>query len=110
MVESRADHNEICCVHATSKSHACTASSPPWPTSRPRRNIQSALHRRPRQAALEPAGDVLELVEGNEFTRAVEADQIAYPAEHGNVGDGVVIVQKPLPAGEIGLHHAKQPL
>jgi CHASE2 domain-containing sensor protein len=25
MVESRADHNEICCVHATSKSHACTA-------------------------------------------------------------------------------------
>jgi CHASE2 domain-containing sensor protein len=25
MVESRADHNEISCVHATSKSHACTA-------------------------------------------------------------------------------------
>ena len=78
--------------------------------SRPLRNIQPALHRRPRQPALQPCRHMLQRVERNEFARTVEADQVAHPAEHGNVGDGVFIVHDPLPAGEMRLHHAEQAL
>src|ERR1700730_8081606 len=72
------------------------------------RNVEAALHGRPRQPALEPFSDTAKLVERDEFARAVEAYQVAHPAEHGNVGDSVFVVHEPLPPGEVRLHHAQQ--
>src|SRR5882757_1874013 len=74
------------------------------------RNIQPALDRGPLQTAVEPTHDMLELIEVDQPARFVEADQVAHPAERGNVGDAVVIVHEPLPAGEMRFHHAEQTL
>jgi hypothetical protein len=49
--------------------------------SRPRRNLQPALHRGPREATLQPGADVLERIELDQFARAVEAVQVAHPAQ-----------------------------
>ena len=43
--------------------------------SRPLRNIQPAYDRRPRQAAIEPGRDIAEIIERNQFARAVDAEQ-----------------------------------
>src|SRR5260370_26017797 len=70
--------------------------------------MKPALHGRARKAAIEPGRDALEAVEPDEFARAVKADQIAYPAEHRNIGDREVVIHEPLPSSEVLLHHCKQ--
>ncbi|MFK4603627.1 hypothetical protein ABIF57_003079 [Bradyrhizobium diazoefficiens] len=56
----------------------------------------------------EPCGNRFELGEFDEITGAVEADEVAHPAKHRDVGDGVVVIHEPLPAGQMRLHHAEQ--
>src|ERR1700737_3321957 len=92
--------------HEVAAARPIITSSYLWPL----RNVQAALHGRPRQPALEPFSDMAELAERDEFARAVEADQIAHPAEHGNVGDGIFVVHEPLPNRNMRLHHAEQAL
>src|SRR5450755_2801788 len=92
-------------VHPSGSSHRVLASRP---ASRPLRDIEPALHRRPRQAALQPGRDVGEFVEGDEIARAIEPDQIAHPAEHGNIRDRVVVVHDPSPPGKPPLDHGEQ--
>src|SRR5215831_209666 len=77
---------------------------------RPLRNIQPALHRGPRQPTLEPGRDMLQSTERNEITSFIEADQVAHPAEHGDVGDAVLVVHDPLPSGKPRLDHTEQAL
>src|SRR5579862_3223641 len=74
------------------------------------RNLQAAFDRRPRQATFEPDRDMDEVVERDQFARAVKADQIAHPAEHRNIGDGVVVVHDPLPSGKADFHDIEQAL
>ena len=74
----------------------------------PRWNIQSALDRGPRQAAFEPSRHLPKAVEVDQFTRLIEPDQVAHPAKHRNVGDGILIVHDPLPSGQMRFHYAKQ--
>ena len=50
----------------------------PYSPSRPLRDLQPALHRRPRQAALQPGRNMHERIERDQFARAVEADEVAY--------------------------------
>src|SRR5688572_32566785 len=42
------------------------------------------------------------------YTTLFRSDQVAHPAEHGNVGNGVFIVHDPLPSGKPRLHHIEQ--
>src|SRR5262245_60131078 len=72
------------------------------------RNCQPALHRGAGESALEPRGHVLQGVELDKVAGAIKPDQVAYPAQHGDVGDGVVIVHDPLPAVEARLQHSEQ--
>ncbi len=53
---------------------------------------------------------MLEGVEIDQVSGFVEANQVAHPAEHGDVGDGVVVVHDPLAAVQAALHHAQQAL
>ena len=53
---------------------------------------------------------MFQFVERNELARAVEADQIAHPAQQRNVRDGVVIAHDPLPPGETLLENGEQAL
>src|SRR5690348_11703905 len=64
----------------------------------PFRNVEPALHGRPRQAPLEPGRNVLQTIELNEPACFIKADDVAHPAEHRNVGDAVFVVHEPLPA------------
>src|SRR5689334_23485123 len=89
---------------------SCSGAGDDRPALWPRRNVEATLHRRPRQPPLEPAADILEVIEGNDLARTVEADQIAYPTQHRDVGDAVLVVQEPLPAAEMGVHHPEQAL
>src|SRR5579862_5997647 len=73
-------------------------------------NVQPAFDGRPRQATIEPRRDVDEVVERYEFSRAVEADQVAHPAEHRDIGDGVLVIHDPLPSVETGLDDAQEAL
>lgn len=77
---------------------------------RPLRNVQAALDGGPRQAAFQPTRHMLEAIESNQFARAIEADQIAHPAEHGNIGNGIFIIHHPLAAAQMYLQHAEQAL
>ena len=77
---------------------------------RPLRNIEPALHRRPGEPAFQPCRHLLQRIECDEIARTVEADQVAHPAEHGNVGDGIFVVHDPLPSGKPRLHHVQQAL
>src|SRR3546814_10964991 len=52
-----------------------------------RRYRQPPLHRWPVEPALQPRGDVAEVVEPDDLARLVQTDQVAYPAEHRNVGE-----------------------
>src|SRR5262249_55979679 len=72
------------------------------------RNCQPALHRGAGETALEPRRHVLQGVELDEVAGAIKPDQVADPAQHGDVGDGVVIVHDPLPAVEARLQHPEQ--
>src|SRR5262245_22865575 len=40
----------------------------------------------------------------------LEADEIAYPPEHRNIGDRVFVVHEPLPALKAAFHHTEQTL
>src|ERR1700723_3207884 len=73
-------------------------------------NIQSALDRGPRKAAFEPSRYFPKAIEVDQFTRLVEPDQVADPAKHRNVGDGIFIVHDPLPSDKMRFHYAKQAL
>ncbi|MEY9429446.1 hypothetical protein ABH975_004761 [Bradyrhizobium ottawaense] len=59
-------------------------------------------------APFEPGTDRFELGEFDEIAGTVEADEIAHPAEHGDVGNGVVVIHEPLPSRKMRLHHAEQ--
>src|SRR5277367_2200991 len=74
------------------------------------RNLQPALHRRSCKPAIEPCRDLFQFVERNELPRAVEADQIAHPAQQRDVGDGVVVAHDPLPPVETLLENTEQTL
>src|SRR3954466_3010344 len=74
----------------------------------PLRNLQPALHRRPREAALQPRRDVLEIIEADEIARAIKADQIAHPAERCDVRNGVLLAHDPLLPGKARLKNAEQ--
>ena len=63
-------------------------------------NLQPALHGGAGEAALQPCRHRLQGVELNQVARAVEADQVAHPAERGDVGDGVVLAHDPWPPGK----------
>src|SRR5262245_64690891 len=78
--------------------------------SRPLWDLQSAVHGGAGEAALQPGRGVLQGIERDEIAGAVEADQVAHPAEHGDVGDRVVVAHDPLPASEPRLEHAEQAL
>src|SRR5690606_30491111 len=47
-------------------------------------NLQSPLHRRPRQPAFEPGDDVGEAVEADQLACLVEADQVVDPPQRGD--------------------------
>ncbi len=44
---------------------------------------------------------MLQAVEVDEPACLIEVDDVAHPARHRNVGDGVFVVHEPLPAGEM---------
>lgn len=58
------------------------------PRLRPRRNVQSARHRRPRDERVERARHVRIAIEFDELARLVEADQVAH---HGNVAMSAIV-------------------
>src|SRR6185437_5587446 len=76
--------------------------------SRPFRDLQPALHRRARQATFEPGGDMPEAVERHEVAGTVEANEVARPAEQGNVGNAVFLLHHPPPSVEMLLEYAEQ--
>src|SRR5262245_45131866 len=78
--------------------------------SRPLWDLRPAVHGGAGEAALQPGRGVLEGIEPDEIARAVEADQVAHPAEHGDVGDRVVVAHDPLSSGEPRLEHGEQAL
>src|SRR5262245_52003702 len=78
--------------------------------SRPFRDLQPALYGGSRQATLQPGRDVLQGIEVHEVARAVEPDQIAHPAERGDVGDRVFVAHDPLPDCEAGVEDTEQAL
>jgi hypothetical protein len=43
--------------------------------------LQATLHRRTREAAVEPRLNMKKAVEADEFTRFVKPDQVAHPTE-----------------------------
>src|SRR6187431_2718486 len=53
-------------------------------------NVVTTLHRRPGKPACQPCRHLLQRIECDEIARLVESDQVAHPAKHGNVGDGVL--------------------
>src|SRR6478609_6119591 len=93
-----------------SRASRCQTGDGCFDLSRPRWNVQPTLHRRARQPAFEPGTDRFELAEFDQIAGAVETDEIAHPAEHGDVGDGVVIIHEPLPTSQMRFHHAEQAL
>ena len=66
-----------------------------------RRHFQSALHRRTREAAIEPRPYMKKAVEADDLARFVKADQVAHPAEQRNIGDAVVSADHPVAAREV---------
>ena len=76
----------------------------------PLRYVEPALHRRPGEPAFQPCRHLLQRIECDEIARAVEADQVAHPAEHGNIGNGIFIVHDPLPSIKPRLQHTEQAL
>src|SRR5271155_5670779 len=74
-----------------------------------RRNAQTPLHRGPGHRPLQPTRHVVELVPTDQLACAVEADEIAHPAERRNVGDRIVLAHDPAPAGDPLLQNAEQP-
>src|SRR5215510_586301 len=78
--------------------------------SRPFRDLQPALYGWSRQATLQPGRYVLQGIEVHEVARAVEPDQIAHPAERGDVGDRVFVAHDPLPDCEAGVEDTEQAL
>ena len=53
-----------------------------------------------RQAALQPSRNLLQRIELDELARAIEANHRPHPAEHGNIGNGIVVAHDPLSAVE----------
>src|SRR6185312_10618516 len=80
-------------VGATYILHRHAAQSSRW--SPPLRDLEAPLDGGPLKPALEPGGNLLQFAEGDEFARAVKVDEIAHPAEHRDVGDGVVAAHDP---------------
>src|SRR5262245_64126962 len=76
----------------------------------PLRNGKPTRNRGPGQAALEPARNVLQGIELNEVAGTVEANEVANPTQHGNVGDREVFSHDPLPVAEARFKNAKQAL
>src|SRR5712672_2205300 len=76
--------------------------------SRPLRNFKPALHRRSRKATLQPGRDPREAIEFDKFARTGEADQVAHPAEHRNIGNRILGAHDPRPPIKAGLNHAQQ--
>src|SRR5665213_1226042 len=74
------------------------------------RDVEAALDRRPRQAALQPGRDVLQRVPLDQFAGAIEAVDGAHPAEHRNVGDGVFVAHDPLAARQPLVEHVEHAL
>ncbi|KGC52746.1 hypothetical protein DO65_4937 [Burkholderia pseudomallei] len=80
------------------------------PRLRPRRNVQSARHRRPRDERVERARHVRIAIEFDELARLVEADQVAHPRERRDVGDRIGVVHDPPAMREAAVKHAEQAL
>src|ERR1700739_3353949 len=78
--------------------------------SRPLGDFDAALHRRPRQRAVEPGGNPLQRIEVDQRARAVEADEVAHPSEQRNVGDGEFVAHDPGLAVEPCLENAEKTL
>src|SRR5262245_13974210 len=72
----------------------------------PCRNGEPTRNRGPGQAALEPTRNVLQGIELNEVAGTVEANEVANPTQHGNVGDREVFSHDPLPVAEARFKNA----
>jgi hypothetical protein len=74
-----------------------------------RRHFQPALHRRTREAAVEPRLHMKKAAEADDLARFVKADQVAHSAEQRNIGDAVISAHHPVAAGEPFVEDTEQP-
>src|SRR6218665_2015672 len=72
------------------------------------RNGQAFDHFRALQEVFQHAGDVGEVIDADQIACFVEADQVTYPGEGGDIGDAVRVAQNPLAALQALVKHTKQ--
>ena len=79
-------------------------------TGGPLRDLEPALYGRARQSSFEPCRHLRQAVEVDEFACTVEADEVAHPAKHRDVGDREFVAHDPRAAIEPSVQDAEETL